>query len=456
MRSRKINGHAEINGGNTGSEYRQYRDRTSETLRIQTFRNSRIRADEFGTGSRRVTGPNSPRTSHYLSRDRSRSPQRNTHEESWSRQPNLSDVYMGGMTRSRTTRRNWQTGDTRFPASYPETTNDHERRSRYQGMENEYADPYIASSDTPEGLDNLERAEYVPAPNQSQEANTERQVEALIRMLASQKLTPAAIPGHLFRSFATAAKETISQTLNIMTAHASAAVYRQTYGTLDRARNAEKNQSIDVGTIGFGPVIEFMYDFGIGVQDTDRINSTHGPIICDRRPLILLNNTKRGILQVASITSFGGADGNGRGAPPPGKEDEYARLVDELASDHASPSEKRLIACSWTGTKPQGSWVRLSQFHELPSWIPIQWDMGMISAAAHEVLADGFNFAPDHVLRKEGIMRKARQKTTLEAAGGDAAKREERRKRQQRQMEIIRQQEELNKVEKKSKDNDDH
>ncbi|KAI6858949.1 hypothetical protein KC338_g7486 [Hortaea werneckii] len=241
-----------------------------------------------------------------------------------------------------------------------------------------------------------------------------------------------------------------------MTAHAFATVYRQMYGALDRARNTEKNQSIAEGTIGFGPVVEFMYDFGIGVQDADRIDSIHGPIICDRRPLILLSNAKRGILQVASITSFGGADGKGRGAPPPGKEDEYAQLVDELASDNAASSEKRLIACSWTGTKPQGSWVRLSRFHELPGWTPIQWGMGMISVAAHEVLADGFNFSPDHVLRKEGISRKARQETIVEAAGGDAAKREERGKRQQRQMGSIRQQEELRKASKRSKENAGH
>ncbi|KAI7192764.1 hypothetical protein KC316_g4941 [Hortaea werneckii] len=301
-----------------------------------------------------------------------------------------------------------------------------ERRPFYQGMQNQFADPYIASPGTPEGRDTLQRAEYRPVPDTSIEADARRLITPILEMVASHQLR-------------------ICRYLSILLSHSAAGVYRHVYGDFNKARNIKNNKGTALGTIGIGPITEVLYDFGVGVHDTDRANSTQGATIGDRRPLILLDKGSHGMLRVASITSFGGSDGNGRGAPPPGGEDEYALLVDELASDPPGLSGERLIRNSGSAMKPKGSWVRLGRYHELPYSTPIEWNMGMISIDAHDVLADAFNFAAGHPFRARGISRRQRKATELEEAGGDAATREARGRRQEREMNQIREKEQMQK-----------
>ncbi|KAI6842002.1 hypothetical protein KC340_g2149 [Hortaea werneckii] len=326
----------------------------------------------------------------------------------------------------------------------------------YSGVNNDFADPYLASASTPESRDTLNRAEYFPAPSGSKEAETEAVIERALRRLASSDLKPAEIPGRFIRSCTAEQQQYLCRNLNALTAHASAAVHHQQYGSFDSANNVVENTTTPIGTLGLGPIMENMCDLAIGVQDIDRTNSTHGPVIGDRRPLILMNN-EGGTLQVASITSFGGAVGNGRRAPPRGKEKEYALLVDELASGQDSSPGVRVVGCSGAMLKQQGSWVRLSRFHELPAWAPMEWSNGRISIAAHAVLADAFNFASGHILRDVGESRKIRRAIELRKVGGDAAQREERGNKQQREMkEIIETEERLKAQKNCSKEQSEH
>ncbi|KAI6881865.1 hypothetical protein KC363_g8693 [Hortaea werneckii] len=320
-----------------------------------------------------------------------------------------------------------------------------EKRAYYQGMQNQFADPYIASPDTPEGRDTLRRAEYRPVPDDSIEADARRFITPMLEMVASRNLTPAEIPGEFFMNVNADEQLRICRNLSILLSHSAAGVYRHTYGNFNKARNVKNNKGAALGTIGLGPITEVLYDFGVGVHDTDRANTTHGPTIGDRRPLILLDKGSHGMLRVASITSFGGSDGNGRGAPPPDGEDEYALLVDELASDPPGLSGKNVVRYSGSAMKPKGSWVRLGRYHELPYSTPIEWNLGRISIDAHGVLADAFKFAADHPFREQGIVRRQKRATELEEAGGDAATREERGKRQEREMSQIREREQMQK-----------
>ncbi|GAB1742921.1 hypothetical protein NU219Hw_g8623t1 [Hortaea werneckii] len=325
-------------------------------------------------------------------------------------------------------------------------------RRRHQGMQNQFAGPYIASPDTPEGRNTLQRAEYRPVPSNSIESDTRRLIAPMLEMAASRDLTPAEIPGEFFLTVSAEEQLRLCRFLSILLSHSAAGVYRHVYGNFDKGRNIKNNKSTALGTIGLGPITEVLYDFGVGVHDTDRANSTHGPTIGDRRPLILLDKGTHGMMRVASITSFGGSDGNGRGAPPPGGEDEYALLVDELASDPPGLSVKRTIRYSGAAMKSTGSWVRLGRYHELPYSTPIGWNMGRISIDAHDVLADAFNFAAGHPLRAAGISRKQRKATELEDAGGDAATREERGRRQEREMNQIREREQMQKIARKEQE----
>ncbi|KAI7155098.1 hypothetical protein KC349_g7221 [Hortaea werneckii] len=337
-----------------------------------------------------------------------------------------------------------------------EKAQNRERHPDYPGVNNDFADPYLASESTPEGRDTLRRAGYFPAPSGSKEAEIEAEIERTLRLLASRDLTPAEIPGRFIRSCTPEEQQYLCRNLNAINAHASAAVHIQKYGSFERANNIAVNTTTPIGTFGVGPIMENMCDLAIGVQDTDRTSSTHGPVIGDRRPLILMNN-EGGTLQVAAITSFGGADGIGRRAPPRDKEKEYALLVDELASDPKPSPGVRILGCSEAMLKPQGSWVRLSRFHELPEWAPIEWSSGRISIDAHAVLADAFNFGSGHILREIGESRKIRQKIELRKVGGDTAQREERGKKQKRDMkEIIEREERLKAQKDGSREQSEH
>lgn len=107
-----------------------------------------------------------------------------------------------------------------------------------------------------------------------------------------------------------------------------------------------------------------------------------------------------------------------------------------------------MLGCSGAMLKPQGSWVRLSRFHELPEWAPIEWSSGRISIDAHAMLADAFNFASGHILNEIGESRRIRKEVELRKVGGDAAQREERGKKQERDMKEIREIEERLKAQK--------
>ncbi|KAI6860703.1 hypothetical protein KC343_g363 [Hortaea werneckii] len=387
--------------------------------------------------------PDPPTASRKASKRRSRSPARDRRSWNGIGSGDKSDVRMGGMTNSFAARGGSRHRGNGVQPLEKEKAQYWKGQPSYPGVNNDFADPYLASESTPEGRDTLRRAEYFPAPKGSKEAETEAAIERALRLLASSDLTPSEIPGRFILSCTAEEQQHLCRNLNALTAHASAAVHHQQYGSFDNANNIAENTATPIGTFGLGPIMENMCDLAIGVQDTDRANSIHGPVVGDRRPLILMNN-EEGTLQVASITSFGGADGNGRGIPPPGKEKEYALLVDELASDPESSPGVRILGCSGATLKPQGSWVRLSRFHELPEWAPIEWSSGKISIAAHDVLADAFNFATRHPLRQDGESRKIRRAIELREVGGNAAQREERGKRQQREMkEIIEREERL-------------
>ncbi|KAI7368519.1 hypothetical protein KC354_g2609 [Hortaea werneckii] len=354
---------------------------------------------------------------------------------------------MGGMTNSYAARGSLRNRGNSVQPLEKERLQYVKRQPDYPGVNNDFADPYLASESTPEGRDTLRRAEYFPAPSGSKEAETEAGIERALRLLTSRELRPAEIPGRFIRSCTPEEQQYLCRNLNAINAHASAAVHIQKYGSFDRANNIAGNTTTPIGTFGVGPIMENMCDLAIGVEDTDRKSSTHGPVIGDRRPLILMNN-EGGTLQVAAITSFGGADGNGRRAPPRVKEKEYALLVDELASDPKPSPGVRMLGCSGAMLKPQGSWVRLSRFHELPEWAPIEWSSGRISIDAHAMLADAFNLASGHILREIGESRRIRKEIELKKVGGDAAQREERGKKQERDMKEIREREERLKAQK--------
>ncbi|KAI7554418.1 hypothetical protein KC331_g567 [Hortaea werneckii] len=222
---------------------------------------------------------------------------------------------MGGMTNSYAARGSLQNRGNSVQPLEKEKLQYVKGQPDYPGVNNDFADPYLASESTPEGRDTLRRAEYFPAPSGSKEAETEAGIERALRLLTSRELRPAEIPGRFIRSCTPEEQQNLCRNLNAINAHASAAVHIQKYGSFDRANNIAENTTTPIGTFGVGPIIENMCDLAIGVQDTDRTSSTHGPVIGDRRPLILMNN-EGGTLQVAAITSFGGADGNGRRAPP--------------------------------------------------------------------------------------------------------------------------------------------
>ncbi|KAI7270004.1 hypothetical protein KC345_g7490 [Hortaea werneckii] len=201
---------------------------------------------------------------------------------------------MGGLTNSHATKRNRQTNGQNVHCSSPETDKSLERRPYYQGVQNQFADPYIASPDTPEGRDTLRRAEYRPVPDNSTEADATRVITLLLDMVASRDLTPAEIPGEYFMTVNAEEQQRICRNLSILLSHSAAGVYRHIYGNFDKARNTKNNKGTALGTIGLGPTTEVLYDFGVGVHDTDRANSTHGPTIGDRRPLILLDKGSHG------------------------------------------------------------------------------------------------------------------------------------------------------------------
>ncbi|KAI7238939.1 hypothetical protein KC330_g2254 [Hortaea werneckii] len=201
---------------------------------------------------------------------------------------------MGGMTNSHATKRNRQTNGQNVQFSPSQMGMPLERRPFYQGMQNQFADPYIASPDTPEGRDTLQRAEYRPVPDTSIEADARRLITPILEMVASRDLMPAEIPGEFFLTVNAEDQLRICRYLSILLSHSAAGVYRHVYGDFNKARNIKNNKGTALGTIGIGPITEVLYDFGVGVHDTDRANSTQGATIGDRRPFILLDKGSHG------------------------------------------------------------------------------------------------------------------------------------------------------------------
>ncbi|KAK4549460.1 hypothetical protein LTR36_006457 [Oleoguttula mirabilis] len=270
------------------------------------------------------------------------------------------------------------------------------------GRLNKFADPYVLSENTAEGRDMLQRDEFKPAPQGSQEQVTEQQVTAFIHYLASTKLKPAEIPGHVIRQLEIQQLRQLSENLTILGSRPMGALVVQNYGELDKVANARNNTAVKMSAFGKGAIVENLFDLGIGVDDTDRFNSVHGPGIGDCRHIVLIDRVG-GNMHVAAVTAFGGADNNGAGRPPVGQEDEYALLLDEMDTTTAvPPGITMVIRCSHVLlTMPTSSYVRLSKTFELPIWTSVKWS-GHADIGGHKTLADAFRYGESHKLRVEG------------------------------------------------------
>ncbi|RMY50817.1 hypothetical protein D0865_06690 [Hortaea werneckii] len=273
-----------------------------------------------------------------------------------------------------------------------------------------FADPYLLCKDTKQGQAIHRAAEFQPAAPGSSEARTEGQIASMLDTLASWPLRPAEIPGHRVLSYSSQEINQLWQSWSIIGSHLAAAVYREKYGELDRAKNARENSKATVGSFGVAPISDILYDSAIGVDDIDRTNGIHGAGLGDQRHIILLNKADDGRLEVAAVTSFGGA----RGEAPAG-------------TCVIRYSEVPL-------TKPGSSWVRLNQIFKLPAWAPVTWGKGRIGLESYDVIADAFRFEVGHRLRVEGARRKREWNAKVASCGYDATKLEERRIRQEREM----------------------
>ncbi|KAK5125028.1 hypothetical protein LTR85_001219 [Meristemomyces frigidus] len=299
---------------------------------------------------------------------------------------------------------------------------------------NKYADPYMLSESTREGRDMLLRDEFKPAPPGSPELLVEQQLTSLLQFLGSRDLKPAEIPGHLFRNLNGQQLRQVFMIINILGAHPAAALSRELYGDPDYAESTRKNSEMRPGAFGEAPISENLFDTRIGCHDTDRSNSIHGPLIGDRRHIILLKNTGSK-LQVASITAFGGADGNGSGKPPRGQEHEYDFLLEENDTTTQIPAGITVVIrySHVVFTKPTSSYVRLSMYFELPSSASIAWS-GHASIKSHKTLADAFRFDEDHDLRAEGERQAHELAMKAREMGNDNEKLQERKERQEREL----------------------
>ncbi|RMY24822.1 hypothetical protein D0867_01120 [Hortaea werneckii] len=295
-----------------------------------------------------------------------------------------------------------------------------------------FADPYLLCKDTKQGQAIHRAAEFRPSAAGSSEARTEGQIASMLDTLASRPLRPAEIPGHRVLSYSSQQISQLWQSWSIIGSHLAAAVYREKYGELDRAKNALENSKATVGHFGIAPISDILYDSAIGVDDIDRTNGIHGAGLGDQRHIILLNKADDGRLEVAAVTSFGGASGESKGRPPRGQEHNFGLLITEL--DQA-PAGTCVIRYSEVPlTKPGSSWVRLNQIFKLPAWAPVTWGKGRIGLESYDVIADAFKFEVGHRLRVEGARRKREWNAKVASCGYDATKLEERRIRQEREM----------------------
>ncbi|KAI7368533.1 hypothetical protein KC354_g2611 [Hortaea werneckii] len=201
------------------------------------------------------------------------------------------------------------------------------------------------------------------------------------------------------------------QSWSIIGSHLAAAVYREKYGELDRAKNARENSKATVGSFGVAPISDILYDSAIGVDDIDRTNGIHGAGLGDQRHIILLNKADDGRLEAAAVTSFGGARGEGKGKPPRGQEHHFGLLITEL--DQA----------------PTGTCV--IRYSEVPLTKPGSYGSGSIKSSS---FPRGLLFEVGHRLRVEGARRKREWNAKVASCGYDATKLEERRIRQERAM----------------------
>ncbi|RMY25713.1 hypothetical protein D0867_00540 [Hortaea werneckii] len=254
----------------------------------------------------------------------------------------------------------------------------------------------------------------------------------MLDTLASRPLKPAEIPGHRVLSYSSREISQLWQSWNILGSHLAAAVYREKYGELDRAKNARENSKATVGYFGIAPISDILYDSAIGVDDIDRTNGIHGAGLGDQRHIILLNKADDGRLEVAAVTSFGGAQGESKGKPPRGQEHHFGLLITEL--DQA-PAGTQVIKYSEVPlTKPGSSWVRLNHIFKLPAWAPVTWGKGRIGLESYDVIANAFKFEVGHRLRVEGARRKREWNAKVASCGDDATKLEARRIRHERGM----------------------
>ncbi|GAB1742919.1 hypothetical protein NU219Hw_g8621t1 [Hortaea werneckii] len=295
-----------------------------------------------------------------------------------------------------------------------------------------FADPYLLCKDTKQGQDTYRAAEFRPASPGSSEARTEGQIASMLDTLASRPLKAAEIPGHRVFSYSHREINQLWQSWNMIGSHLAAAVYRDKYGELDRAKNVRENSKATVGCFGVAPISDILYDSAIGVDDIDRTNGIHGAGIGDQRHIILLNKADDRRLEVAAVTSFGGARGESKGKPPWGQEHHFGLLITEFDQVPAGTCVIRYSEVPLT--KPGSSWVRLNQIFKLPAWAPVSWGKGQIGIESYNVIADAFKFEVGHRLRVEGARRKREWNAKVASCGSDATKLEERRIRQEREM----------------------
>lgn len=418
---------------------RKYRTREDVDLRSTVLRQEATRTPERSRGRVRGRDALSSYTRSHAD-SRSRSPRRQSYGHYNQAVNGDSDVYMAGMSFSY---HNGYSGpkssnkDSRHPIDHANPL--HDRIQLEAG--GHFADPYLLCKDTKQGQDTYRAAEFRPAALGSSEARTEGQIASVFDSLAARPLRPAEIPGHRVFSYSSQEINQLWQSWSIIGSHLAAAVYREKYGELDRAKNARENSKATVGYFGVAPISDILYDSTIGVDDIDRTNGVHGAGLGDQRHIILLNKADDGRLEVATVTSFGGARGESKGRPPRGQEHHFALLITEL--DQA-PAGTCVIRYSEVPlTKPGLSWIRLNQIFKLPAWAPVTWGKGRIGIESYDVIADAFKFEAGHRLRVEGARRKREWNAKVASCGDDATKLEERRIRQEREMRQGRQEAEL-------------
>ncbi|RMZ31585.1 hypothetical protein D0859_04302 [Hortaea werneckii] len=298
-----------------------------------------------------------------------------------------------------------------------------------------FADPYLLCKDTIQGQDTYRAAEFRPAAPGSSEVRTEGQIASVFDTLASRPLQPAEIPGHRVFSYSSRELNQLWQSWSIIGSHLAAAVYRERYGELDRARNARENSKATVGYFGVAPIFDILCDSAIGVDDIDRTNGIHGAGLGDHRHIILLNKADDGRQGRGSHVFWWGT------RPPRGQEHNFGLLITEF--DQA-PAGTCVIKYSEVPlTKPGLSWVQLNQIFKLPTWAPVSWGKGRIGIESYDVIADAFKFEVGHRLRVEGARRKREWNAKVASCGDDATKLEARRIRQEREMRQIQQEAEL-------------